>query len=280
MKLEPKMSLVAVLAGALLALLATAGTPAFAADKVTYYEHVAPILQANCMSCHQPAGKNIGSLVAPMSLTTYEEARPWARAIARKVKAREMPPWFADDAEGRLLERARPHRQGNRDDRGVGRCRRARRRQVQGAATGCAQYRGGERRLFARQAGLDRQDAAAVLRERRRAGRPGDVPHEDCRGPAAAGCVRAGVGIPRRNLHGGEGHGSPHVRRRAAARVRGEPGRRCRRRGSGSLSMGCIAGGAEPTQLPEGFGMELKKGSTITFNMHYYKQAGAGHRAM
>ena len=42
------------------------------------------------------------------------------------------------------------------------------------------------------------------------------------------------------------------------------------------LSMGCIAGGAEPAQLPEGFGMELKKGSTITFNMHYYKQAGAG----
>jgi hypothetical protein len=40
--------------------------------------------------------------------------------------------------------------------------------------------------------------------------------------------------------------------------------------------MGCIAGGAEPAQLPEGFGMELKKGSTVTFNMHYYKQAGTG----
>ena len=46
--------------------------------------------------------------------------------------------------------------------------------------------------------------------------------------------------------------------------------------GAAGLSMGCIAGGAEPAQLPEGFGMELKKGSTITFNMHYYKQAGAG----
>src|SRR5258706_10807538 len=72
-----------------------------AADgNVTYYEHVAPILRANCVSCHQPAGNNIGSLVAPMSLLTYEEARPWARAIARKVKAREMPPWFSDTPKG------------------------------------------------------------------------------------------------------------------------------------------------------------------------------------
>src|SRR5438105_347609 len=67
---------------------------------VTYYENVAPILKANCVTCHQPAGNNIGSLVAPMSLMTYEEARPWARAIARKVKAREMPPWFSDAPKG------------------------------------------------------------------------------------------------------------------------------------------------------------------------------------
>ena len=69
---------------------------------VTYHEHVAPILKANCVTCHQPAGNNIGSLVAPMSLMTYEEARPWARAIARKVKAREMPPWFSDAPKGVL----------------------------------------------------------------------------------------------------------------------------------------------------------------------------------
>src|SRR5437762_654682 len=79
-------------------LMARAG---YAADaKVTFYEQVAPIMQANCVTCHQPAGKNIGSLVAPMPLTTYEEARPWARAIALKVKAREMPPWFAEGPKG------------------------------------------------------------------------------------------------------------------------------------------------------------------------------------
>jgi len=47
-------------------------------------------------------------------------------------------------------------------------------------------------------------------------------------------------------------------------------------KGAANLALGCIAGGAEPQELPEGFGRELKKGSTITFNMHYYKQAGPG----
>jgi len=47
-------------------------------------------------------------------------------------------------------------------------------------------------------------------------------------------------------------------------------------KGAASLGLGCIAGGAEPQQLPEGFGRQLKKGSTILFNMHYYKQPGAG----
>jgi mono/diheme cytochrome c family protein len=70
--------------------------PAQAADRVTYYDDVAPILRASCQSCHQPVGRNMGALVAPMSLMTYEEARPYARAIARKVQAREMPPWFAE----------------------------------------------------------------------------------------------------------------------------------------------------------------------------------------
>ena len=47
------------------AMLAGTTTTGYAADAVTFYEHVAPILQANCVSCHRPAGQNIGSLVAP-----------------------------------------------------------------------------------------------------------------------------------------------------------------------------------------------------------------------
>ena len=64
---------------------AAEGTPTFAKD-------VAPILYENCVSCHRP------NHLAPMSLITYDDARPWARAVKAKVVAREMPPWGADSS--------------------------------------------------------------------------------------------------------------------------------------------------------------------------------------
>ena len=59
-----------------------AETPTFAAD-------VAPILYAECASCHRPGD------IAPMALLTYRDVRPWSRAIKAKVVSREMPPWHA-----------------------------------------------------------------------------------------------------------------------------------------------------------------------------------------
>ena len=59
-------------------------------DAVTFTKQVAPILQDHCQVCHRP------DTFAPMSLLTYEEARPWARSIKAKVLAREMPPFFID----------------------------------------------------------------------------------------------------------------------------------------------------------------------------------------
>ena len=58
-----------------------------AAGEPTFNENVAAILYENCASCHR-AGQ-----MAPMALTSYTAARPWARAIKGKVLAREMPPW-------------------------------------------------------------------------------------------------------------------------------------------------------------------------------------------
>ena len=55
----------------------------------TFTKDVAPILFENCVSCHRP------NHLAPMSLMSYDEARPWARAVKTKVVAREMPPWGA-----------------------------------------------------------------------------------------------------------------------------------------------------------------------------------------
>ncbi len=67
---------------------------AAADDAVTFSEHVAPIFMNHCAACHRPND------VAPMSLLTYEEARPWAKSIRRAVSEREMPPWDADRDHG------------------------------------------------------------------------------------------------------------------------------------------------------------------------------------
>src|SRR5438552_9152156 len=70
------------------------GTRAAAAP--TFNKDVAPILFANCIGCHRPGE------IAPMSLLTFQDARPWAKGIKAKVTAREMPPWFADPRYGKF----------------------------------------------------------------------------------------------------------------------------------------------------------------------------------
>jgi mono/diheme cytochrome c family protein len=64
------------------------------ANPVTFNKDVAPILHKNCVGCHRPGE------VAPMSLMTYKDARPWARALREKVVTRAMPPWHADPQYG------------------------------------------------------------------------------------------------------------------------------------------------------------------------------------
>jgi hypothetical protein len=66
------------------------------AQTPTYNKDVAPILYRSCAECHRP------NQVAPMSLLSYQDARPWAKAIKAKVVAREMPPWFADPRFGKF----------------------------------------------------------------------------------------------------------------------------------------------------------------------------------
>ena len=62
--------------------------------QVTFTKDVAPILQERCQTCHRP------DTFAPMSLLTYEEARPWAKSIKAKILAHEMPPWYIDKNVG------------------------------------------------------------------------------------------------------------------------------------------------------------------------------------
>lgn len=77
----------------LLISLGVSGVVALAAPNsptVTYYKDVLPVLQKNCQGCHRPGE------AAPMPFLTYDQTRPWAKAIRGAVLTKKMPPWFAD----------------------------------------------------------------------------------------------------------------------------------------------------------------------------------------
>src|SRR5256884_4839810 len=83
----------------LLAGFAMAGEPAStvagAANKpVTFTKDIVPIFQEKCQDCHRKDS------MAPMSLVTYEETRPWAKSIKERVVTRQMPPWHLDKTVG------------------------------------------------------------------------------------------------------------------------------------------------------------------------------------
>ncbi len=91
--------IVAVL-GLMVAMMST-GTSARQAggsSQATFTKDIAPILQRSCQNCHRP------NSVAPMSLITYEDVRPWARSIKQRTGLRSrmgvMPPWFIDKTVG------------------------------------------------------------------------------------------------------------------------------------------------------------------------------------
>jgi len=73
---------------------ATVSVTADGATPPTFARDVAPIFQKHCQACHRPGE------AAPMSLLSYEDARPYAKSIAKNVEARVMPPWHADTAVG------------------------------------------------------------------------------------------------------------------------------------------------------------------------------------
>jgi hypothetical protein len=69
---------------------------AFAAQPPTFHKDVLPVLQKNCQECHRPGE------AAPMAFLTFQETRPWAKAIKAAVASGKMPPWFADPHVGKF----------------------------------------------------------------------------------------------------------------------------------------------------------------------------------
>ena len=78
-------------------LLSGASLLAAASADVTFHKDVEPILQKHCQECHRPGE------IAPFSLLSYKDARPWAKAIRGDVLTKKMPPWFADPKYGHFM---------------------------------------------------------------------------------------------------------------------------------------------------------------------------------
>jgi mono/diheme cytochrome c family protein len=101
---ETKMNKMLIIATALIlgatclfALPATNAINKNAVKNFTFTKDVAPIFFKNCAECHR-AGE-----IAPFSVLSYKDVRPWARSIREKVANKEMPPWHADPAHGEWL---------------------------------------------------------------------------------------------------------------------------------------------------------------------------------
>jgi hypothetical protein len=83
--------------GVVMSVVALAPAFAAAAEPVanpTFTRDIAPIFQEKCEACHRPGS------IAPMSLQTFEETRPWIRSIRTRVEQRQMPPWHIDRTVG------------------------------------------------------------------------------------------------------------------------------------------------------------------------------------
>ncbi|MEQ1898575.1 MAG: hypothetical protein ABL971_14445 [Vicinamibacterales bacterium] len=226
----------------------------------TFYRDVLPVLQANCQTCHQKQGASFGGLVAPMPLTTYDEVRPWAKAIATAVESRQMPPWLASPAtKGVFL-----------NERGLTAAQ---------IATLVAWERGGAQ-AGTRPATLPDGPAPAHAE-----GWAMGEPNLDVKGEAhsladgaSEDMVTFEVGQMPRDfwIQGVEFlGGSKAVHHMCGALV--FPANAPRPPGvDRETSLGCAAPGSEPRLLPDGFAYFAPRGAGVRLDMHYFKPKGSG----
>lgn len=74
---------------------------AWCAPKPVTYADIRPVMERRCASCHQKGE------IAPMSMLSYQETRPWAKAIRQAVLKRTMPPWHADAESSQRIHNSR-----------------------------------------------------------------------------------------------------------------------------------------------------------------------------
>jgi len=246
-------------AGMAVAIIASGSALAQENQRPTFTKDVLPILQESCVTCHRPGGDNIAGMVAPMSLMTYKEVRPWAKAIAKAVKSKRMPPWFATEATSGVFHNERTLTQEQIDT------------VVRWTETGVARGRAEdapEPIVFEENGGWLTGKPHAIVQMKEPYFVEDDV--EDLYENFESEPLTKDQLISDSWLRSIEWRGGSEVVHHIVgyATLKGEDGVTER------FSLGSIAPGEEGTDYPEGYGKILKAGSTIHFNMHYHKEPG------
>ena len=256
---------VLVAAVVLVAPMSAAITSSNDTEAPTFYRDVLPVFQANCQTCHRSQGENIGGMIAPMALMTYDEVRPWARSIARAVKARQMPPWFATEATRGHFMHERVLSDAEIDTVVSW---------VQGGAPAGDQGDAPPPVRFVEEGSggwsLGKPDLIVPIPE------PYFVEDDIEDINISFTTTLTDEQLPEDVFVEAIEFrvGGPDVHHMCASAT--PPGENP---GFGKFSrnsLGCIALGAESQEFPPGYAMKLVKGSRIRFSMHYNKEAGEG----
>jgi mono/diheme cytochrome c family protein len=258
------------LASLLTLALAAGASPALAANPaaadapegapVTFHRDVLPILQENCQNCHRHGGDNYTGMVAPMSLLTYDEVRPWAKSIAKQVQAKTMPPWFAAPEFHGVFSNERTLTQAQIDNvvRWV----------ESGAPEGSPADAPGARTFDDYQGWRIGEPDLVVKAPRYFVPDDTDTHYTDHRVTLTPDILPESRFVQAIEWRGGASvvH---HIVGYAYM-----PGTETNR--ALGYGLGSIAPGEEPMHFPEGYAKLLVTGSTVVFSMHYSKEKGPG----
>lgn len=231
----------------------------------TFTKDVLPILQENCQTCHREKPLKMSGMLAPFSLSSYEETRPWAKAISKAVSSKYMPPWFATEKFNGVFRNERSLTKDEIDT--------ITRWVEQGAKRGNPSDAPGPVSFPSKEWWLGAPDLVVPLPEKIWVGDdvkdwqpmiPVKLTEEQL--PELRWLKSIEAQADSDSVH----HivvysNNDHQERRTEA--------------AGFLGYGNIGGlapGAEPSFLQEGYGIPLAKDATLRISMHYHKEPGPG----
>jgi hypothetical protein len=240
-----------------LALVALVSNSVFAQGQITYTKDIAPILNTHCVTCHR-AGE-----IAPMSLRTYEEVRPWAKSIRNQITNKKMPPWFASEASVKFRnENTLEQEQIDLINKWIS----------QGAKQGNPKDMPAPRKFDDSGWDIGEPDLVVTMDKPFRIPDDEDDIQPDIHVP---GTVQSNKWIKAIEVKPGNRaivhHTLVYLLPKEGSPKRGPFGQ-------GDL-VGLYGPGVSPTEFPEAHGQRFDAGSTISLNMHYHKEKGVGTAA-